>query len=169
MNSILLFCDFDFAKCPIRFTGDAWNYTERDTPGYGRGFEVVVPRLHVTNLYIRSIMYPQEDGNVCLTFRFINYHFSPDGSPTKSPPGAVGFDGKPLSLRVTAGTLKQKPKIVEITEESTSARDWLTAKIQFQNLKSMFLIIFQLPSNFLQDNVYLAIDDVLVTNGLCQT
>jgi hypothetical protein len=114
-------------------------------------------------------MYPQEDGNVCLTFRFINYHFSPDGSPTKSPPGAVGFDGKPLSLRVTAGTLKQKPKIVEITEESTSARDWLTAKIQFQNLKSMFLIIFQLPSNFLQDNVYLAIDDVLVTNGLCQT
>ncbi|CAG7836512.1 unnamed protein product, partial [Allacma fusca] len=160
MNSIILFCDFDYAKCPIRYTGDSWNYTISETPGFGRGFESVVSPSHLTNLYIRSVMNPSGDGNICLYFRFINYRFSPDGTPAKS-------GSSPLSLRVTAGTLRQKPKVVDIPDISTSPRDWLTARIQFRNIRSMFLLIFQLPSNYLVDNVYVAIDDVLVTQGLC--
>jgi hypothetical protein len=169
MNSILLYCDFDFAKCPIRFTGETWNYTQDDTPGYGRGFETIVPSHHVTNLYIRSMMYPQEDGNVCLHFRFINYRYGKDGGNAKSSLSTLDHNGDPFSLRVTAGTLRQKPKIVEITDLSRHSRDWLTARVQFRNLKSSFLLIFQLPTNFLEDNVYLAIDDILVTQGFCHT
>ena len=160
MNSILLFCDFDYAKCPIRFTGDSWNYTIAETSGFGRGFETVVTPGHLTNLYIRSIMQPNGDGNICLHFRYINYRFSPDGTPAKS-------GNQPLSVRVTAGTLRQKPQVVELSDQSTNPRDWLTARIQFRNIRSVFLLIFQLPTNNLVDAVYLAIDDVLVTKGLC--
>lgn len=148
MNSILIYCDFDFAKCPIRFTGERWNYTGIDVANFGRGFGTTIPRGKTTNLFIRSLMSPKEDGKVCLSFRFLKM-----GS---------------LPLRVTAGTFRQKPRIVEIREESRSPNDWLTASIQFENLRSDFLIIFQILRNNSPRTVRLAIDDILVTRGICK-
>jgi len=151
MNSILIYCDFDFAKCPIRFTGESWNYTEGVS---GRGFSAKIPPHSITNLYIRSMMSPEADGRICLTFRYMKYR---KGS---------GVDRVPL--RVTAGTLNQRPKVIEIQDESLSPSDWLTAKVHFQNVYSNFLLIFQIPRNKGTEMTTLKIDDVLVTKGFCQ-
>ena len=168
VNSILLFCDFDYAKCPIRITGDTWNYTVRDTPGFGRGFASVVTGGHESNLYIRAVMTPtSRSGDVCVHFRFVLFPFSVDGGTSKTK--GIAPDGKPFGFSVTAGSLEGTPKTAEFTEYSDTATDWLTGRVQFNELHSSFLLIFQVARNPLQDNLYLAIDDILVTQGLCHT
>jgi len=163
----VLFCDFDFAKCAVRSNGEGWNYTTYMTPGYGKGFATVVEKGRDSNLEIRSVMYPSGDGTVCLYFRFVNFIFGSDGGPAKT--SGLGPDGRPLKFTVTVSSVKQSKKSVEITERSSSSLDWLTAKVQFTGLHSMFLLIFEVPRNPLSDNVYLAIDDILVTKGICHT
>lgn len=158
-NSIVLFCDFDYAKCPVRSNGQSWDYTTYQTPGFGKGFATVVDSGKQSNLEIRSVMNPSGDGTVCLYFRFVNFAFGSDGGPARS--------SGPLKFTVTVTSVKQSKKSVEITDRSNTALDWLTAKVQFTDLHSMFLLIFEVPRNGSPDNVYLAIDDILVTKGQC--
>lgn len=158
-NSIVLFCDFDYAKCPVRSNGQSWDYTTYQTPGFGKGFATVVDSGKQSNLEIRSVMNPSGDGTVCLYFRFVNFAFGSDGGRAKS--------SGPLKFTVTVTSVKQSRKSVEITDRSNTALDWLTAKVQFTDLHSMFLLIFEIPRNTSPDNVYLAIDDILVTKGKC--
>lgn len=165
-NSIVLFCDFDFAKCPVRSRGQGWDYTTYQTPGFGKGFAVVVEKGKQSNLEIRAVMNPSGDGTACLYFRFVNFIFGSDGGPAKT--SGVGTDGRPLKFTVTVQTAeKQTKKSVEIADRSNSALDWLTAKVQFTDLHSMFLLIFEVPRNPLSDNLYLAVDDILLTKGRC--
>lgn len=114
-----------------------------------------------SNLEVRSVMYPDGgDGRVCLYFRFVNFIFGADGGPARTT-------GASSKFFVTVTSAKQTKKSVEITERSSSALDWLTAKVQFNDLQSMFLLAFEVPRNSLADNVYLAVDDILITRGKC--
>lgn len=159
-NAIVLFCDFDYARCPVRSRGQKWDYTTYQTPGFGKGFSTVVESGGQSNLEIRTVMNPSSgDGTVCLYFRFVNLNFGKDGGP----PSNSG----PLKFTVTVNSVKEARKSVEISERSSSALDWLTAKVQFTDLHSMFLLVFQVPYNQSPDNVYLAVDDILLTKGRC--
>jgi hypothetical protein len=168
----MLFCDFDYAKCPVRYTGQLWNYTAYETPGYGHGFATIIAPGDSSALQIRSDVYPTgSEGLICVHFRFVLYTFGTDGGPAKTQNG-IGRDGKPVRFSVAAtasGDEEVGQTQVDITERSRTAYDWLTGRIQFRDLHSMFLLSFQVPKNSLGDNVYVAVDDILITQGLCHT
>jgi hypothetical protein len=110
---------------------------------------------------------------VCVHFRFVYYPFNVDGRDSTTN----GIDPKtrlPVKFTVTAEpsspTEANTNSLVEFTDKSKFAYDWLTGRIQFKDLHSQFLLNFQVPKNSLEnDNLYLAVDDILVTQGRCHT
>jgi len=172
-NSIMLFCDFDYAKCPVRYMGQIWNYTAFETPGYGHGFASILSPGEYSDLQIRSDVIPKgSEGLICVHFRFVLYTFGLDGGPAKNTNG-IGRDGKPVRFSVATigseGTGSDAATEVDITDRSASAYDWLIGRVQFRDLHSQFLLNFKVPANTLGDNLYVAVDDILITQGLCHT
>lgn len=69
-------------------------------------------------------------------------------------------------MQVVAWPYNGRPGKVNVMRSSPSAATWIRAQVTFRKVDNFFVVLFRAvaPKG---DNMYLAVDDVSVSNGSC--
>lgn len=139
---------FNSKDCQVKFSGKDW---VRYNTGKEQFYEIVLESDERTEFFFSKMVPPPKNGIACLSFRYRKYLDNGGESP----------------LQVIAWPYNGRPGKVNVMRSSPLPQTWIRAQVTFRKVENFFVILFRsvAPKS---DHMYLAIDDVLVTNGSCQ-
>ena len=112
---------------------------------------------------------PPVNGIACLSFRYRKFLDSKiyisDELCTNFQP-ICSLDGDNAPLQVVAWPYNGRPGKVNVMRSSPNPATWIRAQVTFRKVDNFFVVLFRAVAPQ-KDNMYLAIDDVTVTNGSC--
>lgn len=149
-NSNLFECNFDrfnSKDCKVKFSGKDWVQYENTKEQF---YEIVLKSQERSELFFSNMVKPPKNGVACLSFRYRKYLDNGGKSP----------------LQVIAWPYNGRPGKVNVQRSSPNPATWIRAQVTFRKVENFFVVLFRsvAPKS---DNMYLAIDDVTVTNGSC--
>jgi len=131
----------------VKFSGKDWvayNSTKEQF------YEIVLGSEERSEIFFPNMVKPPKNGIACLSFRYRKYLDNGGSSP----------------LQVIAWPFNGRPGKVNVMRSSPKPATWIRAQVTFRKVDNFFVVLFRsvAPKS---ENMYLAIDDVLVTNGSC--
>lgn len=153
LDSSLFSCDFQSEdSCSVRNTGEAWSRVETATGNVF--YQTELGFRQKTELFFKNTIDPPAVGVACLDFNYIKF----------------STEGHKSSLQVVAWPYRGKPGKISVFRDSPSASAWVRAQITFRKIDNFFLIMFRAGGPATKgDQLYIALDQVKVLPGKCQT
>lgn len=153
-NKTLFYCNFETGStnCNIRSSGVKWRLDANEVNSVTNHFYTTkLSDTDRTEMFFEKLIQPPANQIICLDFKFKKFS-----------------TGDSVPLSVLAWPFKGKPGRVTIQRDSPDLSTWIRAQITFRNVDHHFLIMLASsgPGGVLGYN-YLAIDDVVVNEGVC--
>jgi len=147
---LLFGCDFTQASdknCSVKFSGKKWQLFSTANE---RFYEVVLQNKERTEMFFSEMAPPPTSGIACLNFRYRK--FLDNGGNT--------------ALQVLAWPYNGRPGKVNVMRSSPNPATWIRAQVTFRKVDNFFIVLFRAVAPN-ENNLYMAIDDVSVTEGAC--
>ena len=116
-----------------------------------------------TDLVFRTMISPPPGGVACLHFRYRKY------SAGNILVTILQLAGYKSALTAIAWPYRGKPGKISVFRDSPGVDGWVRAQITFRQIDNYFLVMFRAggpPTR--EDVLYLAVDEVEVTEGVCR-
>jgi len=149
-GKVLFGCTFaqqNSKNCQVKFSGKDWLLYNK---GGEKFYEVVLAGLERTEIFFSNMVRKPDNGIACLSFRYRKYLDNGGRSP----------------LQVVAWPYNGRPGKVNVMRSSPNPSTWIRAQVTFRKVDNFFVVLFRSVAPK-KDNMYLAIDDVSVTDGTC--
>jgi len=142
-------CDFETRskECEVKFSGKKWQFFTSATDNF---YEIILNGGQRSEIFFSKMVPPPSGGVACLTFRYRK--FLDDGGNT--------------ALQVVAWPFRGRPGKVNVMRSSPNPATWIRAQVTFRKVDNSWIILFRAAAP-IKDKLYLAIDDVNVTEGSC--
>jgi len=133
--------------CEVKFSGKDWLPYNSATDQF---YEIVLESGERSEIFFSNMVSPPVNGIACLSFRYRKFLDNGDNAP----------------LQVVAWPYNGRPGKVNVMRSSPNPATWIRAQVTFRKVDNFFVVLFRAVAPQ-KDNMYLAIDDVTVTNGSC--
>lgn len=142
-------CNFErnTKECEVKFSSKDWQMFSK---GSDRFYEIILNGGQRSEIFFSNMVPPPSGGVACLTFRYRK--FLDNGGNT--------------ALQVVAWPFGGRPGKVNVMRSSPNPATWIRAQVTFRKVDNSWIILFRAASPA-QDKLYLAIDDVSVSEGSC--
>merc|ERR1712037_470122 len=116
-------------------------------------YELLLKSGDKSEFFFKQLIEPPSDGIACLDFRYKK----------------ISSGGSSSVLTVFAWPRKGRPGRVAVVQDSPDQFTWVRAQVTFRNVDQQFLVMFRVRNKALEEDLLLAVDDVTVTEGSCNS
>merc|ERR1711973_353357 len=144
----LFSCAFEPSEksCKSRNIGELW--TSNQVFG-NQHHELVLKAGDKSEFFFKQLIEPPTGGIACLDFRYKK----------------ISSGGSSSVLTVFAWPRKGRPGRVAVVQDSPDQFTWVRAQVTFRNVDEQFLVMFRVKNKASEEDLLVAVDDVLVTEG----
>jgi len=148
----LFSCAFEPSEksCKSRNIGELW--TSNQVFG-NQHHELVLKAGDKSEFFFKQLIEPPTGGIACLDFRYKK----------------ISSGGSSSVLTVFAWPRKGRPGRVAVVQDSPDQFTWVRAQVTFRNVDEQFLVMFRVKNKASEEDLLVAVDDVLVTEGSCES
>jgi len=153
-NGTLLYCSFESRSnpCKVRSAGAKWSTEKNSFNGVPNlYYGTTVKSSEKTEMFFENLISPPSGGVACVDFKYKKFS-----------------TGDSVPMTVMAWPFRGKPGKVSIVRDSPDFNTWVRAQVTYRNIENYFLVMIKSsgPKEKRAD-LYLAIDDVHITEGKC--
>jgi len=135
-------------SCRSRNVGESWASNQV----FGNHhYELLLKSGEKSEFFFKQLIEPPSDGIACLDFRYKK----------------ISSGGSSSVLTVFAWPRKGRPGRVAVVQDSPDQFTWVRAQVTFRNVDQQFLVMFRVKNKASEEDLLVAVDDVLVTEGSC--
>lgn len=116
-------------------------------------YELLLKSGDKSEFFFKQLIEPPSDGIACLDFRYKK----------------ISSGGSNSVLTVFAWPRKGRPGRVAVVQDSPDQFTWVRAQVTFRNVDQQFLVMFRVRNKALEEDLLVAVDDVTVTEGSCNS
>jgi len=154
-NNTILYCNFESKsqECSMRSIGVRWEMYKKKFRGKDNSFYGVgLSGNDKTEMFFNNLIEPPKNNIACLDFLYKKI--------------STGKESIPMT--VLARPRRGQPGKVNIIRDTQSPNTWGRAQITFRNIDDQFIVMLKAggPGNVV-DWLYLALDEVTITEGEC--
>lgn len=148
-KSTLYQCDFESnsKECEVKFSSKDWTFFKSVKDNF---YEIILNGGQRSEIFFSQMVPPPSSGVACLTFRYRKFLDNGGNTP----------------LQVIAWPFRGRPGKVNVMRSSPNPATWIRAQVTFRKVDNSWIILFRAAAP-VQDKLYMAIDDVKVTEGSC--
>merc|ERR1719350_2633466 len=148
----LFSCAFEPSEksCKSRNIGEPW--TSNQVFG-NQHHELLLKSCEKSEFFFKQLIEPPSDGIACLDFRYKK----------------ISSGGSSSVLTVFAWPRKGRPGRVAVVQDSPDQFTWVRAQVTFRNVEEQFLVMIRVKNKASEEDLLVAVDDVLVTEGSCES
>jgi len=114
-------------------------------------YELLLKSGDKSEFFFKQLIEPPSDGIACLDFRYKK----------------ISSGGSSSVLTVFAWPRKGRPGRVAVVQDSPDQFTWVRAQVTFRNVDQQFLVMFRVKNKASEEDLLVAVDDVIVTEGSC--
>jgi len=135
-------------SCKSRNVGESWASNQV----FGNHhYELLLKSGDKSEFFFKQLIEPPSDGIACLDFRYKK----------------ISSGGSNSVLTVFAWPRKGRPGRVAVVQDSPDQFTWVRAQVTFRNVDQQFLVMFRVKNKASEEDLLVAVDDVIVTEGSC--
>jgi len=131
----------------VKFSSKNWRFFKSVTDNF---YEIILDGGQRSEIFFSQMVPPPLSGVACLTFRYRKFLDNGGNTP----------------LQVIAWPFRGRPGKVNVMRSSPNPATWIRAQVTFRKVDNSWIILFRAAAP-VQDKLYMAIDDVKVTEGSC--